>query len=95
MNSSNSAHDADTSASTASSDSTASSAGDQQDAAEGDAAAVRAGADVEVPADEPAATPHTTRTLSDVEKIGLDENFPLTTDEQAQDEGSVVNPESS
>jgi hypothetical protein len=93
MNSSNSAHDA---AGSDSSDSTASSAGDQQDAAEGDAAAVRAGADVEVPADEPAATPHTTRTLSDVEKIGLDdENFPLTTDEQAQDEGSVVNPESS
>ncbi len=92
MNNSNSAHDA---ASSDSSDSTANSAGDQQDAAEGDAAAVRAGADVEVPADEPAATPHTTRTLSDVKKIGLDENFPLTTDEQAQDEGSVVNPESS
>lgn len=95
MNSSDSAQDTDSSAIPQSTDSTDSSASDQQDAAEGDAAAVRAGADVEVPATEPAATPHTTRTLSDVEKIGLDENFPLTTDEQAQDEGSVVNPESS
>lgn len=65
---------------------------DQRDAHESDAAAVREGADVEVPAAEPETANHTTRTLSDVEST---ENFPLTTDEQAQDEDSIVNPESS
>lgn len=72
---------------------------DQRDAHESDAAAVRAGADVEVPAAEPETANHTTRTLSDADNDADNgdaaENFPLTTDEQAQDEDSIVNPESS
>lgn len=68
---------------------------DQRDAHESDAAAVRAGADVEVPAAEPETANHTTRTLSDADNGDAAENFPLTTDEQAQDDDSIVNPESS
>lgn len=67
----------------------------KRDGTEGDAAAARAGADVEVPAAEPVTAPHTTRTLSDADSSESAEDFPLTTDERAQDEGSVVNPESS
>ena len=61
-----------------------------------DDAAVLAGAEVEQPCDAAPAATHTTRTLDDVDPaIGSAEDYPLTTDQQAQDDDSIVDPEAS
>ena len=54
--------------------------------------AASAGAEIEIPADQAPAVPHTTRTIADLDPEDIPDDAPLTTDPDASSQELIVCP---